>query len=189
MAKPKYNQRFWVDIEVAGVQAAIALVAGSISPVQLGMFLHGFVWPHFRDRIVDRFAYEGDSASGPWPPLSPATIEIKESLGYYDQADYANIRTGAMFEYVKNSKTVAPNGLGAVLRFPEEPNDPIMRRKLRVAQAGDPGPNWLNPAMGETPPRPVIAMDGTDLVEVIARLQRWIVLYVGTKGTVSVPVP
>lgn len=179
------DSQFEVTVHEEQVLAIFAAVEHSIQPSQLWEFMEDTAWPFMEKKLVDRFAYEGDSASGTWPSLSPATVNIKEKLDA-EMPDAPNVRTGELMEYITTSHLSSPTSDGAVMVFPDVPSDPIMRRKIEVAQFGDPGPNWLNPAMRPTPARPVIAVDESDMVLMLKALSVHIVSAASMRGTNSV---
>jgi hypothetical protein len=173
---------FILFVDDSAVQGLFARLEASIMPTSLFEFMEAAAWPMFSDRIMDRFAYEGDSASGTWPDLSPATVAIKEKLGV-DFPDAPNVRTGEMLEFLTHSHHTMPTEGGVEMVFPVDTGDAIMTRKIQVAQGGDPGPNWLNEAMAPTPARPVIAIDEVDMASLLKALSIHVITAVMSGGT------
>lgn len=174
VAKSRSSGKFVVEIDASEVINLLDNVEASVSPPGLMSFLEDRAWPYMQQRVMDRFAYSGDSASGDWPALSEATIYIKKSEDA-EFPDMANVRTGAMLEFLTSSHQVDPEPGGSSLMFPANLSDPLMKRKVQVAQMGDPGPNILNPGMRATPPRPVLALDTSDVVAMLLALSTHVV--------------
>lgn len=124
------------------------------------------------DRAAERFAGEGDDASGNWPSLTGTTERIRASLGYGPDGPI-NIRTSEMFDAVVYSDLLVPVPGGVTVTKP----DPALitgtlQEKLVTAQIGRTG-NILFPG-ASTPPRPVVALGARDMVEIMGKLQLYI---------------
>jgi hypothetical protein len=171
---PRTNAWYSIEVDITHPQRIIDAVNDSVSPQVLAVFLSEVVHPAFAADIFDRFAKRGDTRSGSWPWLSPATQDIRTRLGY--NADRpVNVRTGELFTFVHSSKDVRAEPGGAALEFPGEPGNDALRQKLEHAQQGtssNPIPNF-----GPTPPRPVLAVDEMDLASVLEMLQKHVVRY------------
>lgn len=142
-----------VKVDAKGVINVVDTLEDRLSDTRLMWFLDKVVSPYLSDVIVDRFAYEGDAASGPWPPLAVYTERLKRWLGA--PSDAPNERSGDMMAHLAYDHAVEPWALGALLRIPDR-SDAAMEKKLRTAQEGEPAGS--NPFGGDTPPRPVLAM-------------------------------
>lgn len=177
-----------ISVEVTGTGEVFALLDRleiSLTSSSLRYFLEKSVWPVYLREIEERFVSHGDSTVGRWRPLRAATLDIKERLGV-PYPSYQNIRTGELLDFVtrgQRSHISLPTEGGAELTFPREPDDPVTLRKFLVAQMGSQERNWLNPAMGPTPPRPVIGINpNTDMVRLIKLLSVHVVEYMTGAG-------
>lgn len=140
---------------------------------RLEEYLSGPAHDHLEEEIVQRFAYEGDSRSGNWPPLAEATMDLRQRMGF--SADEINIRTGEMFQtLVEEYDVFATGASSAEMILPgSAADDGAVAEKIKTAQQGrtsNPMPNF-----GPTPPRPVLAVDTSDMQELLERLSRWII--------------
>lgn len=161
--KPTAFIDFHIVGDERGVQLMLDRIDSALSPVGLAQFLYGGVQPWLEQRAAERFASEGDDASGKWLPLAPATVEIRESQGF-EGSHPINKRTGELEQYITQSQvdvTAAP-GVGT-LRFPGR-NAPskAVAEKLSTAQRGRTYPR--------TPARPVLALNEKDLSVVMTQL-------------------
>ena len=89
----------------------------------------------------------------------------------YGPAHPINHRTGELEAYITGSPhllEVTP--YGASLTMPGTEPTGELKRKVRVAQAGDPG----SATNGLTPPRPVIGVNEKDLLFVLTSMQSFI---------------
>jgi hypothetical protein len=140
-------------VDAKGPIKMVDTVADRLSTTRLMWFLEKYVSPYMGDIIVDRFAMEGDAASGPWPPLALYTERLKRALGA--PSDAPNERSGDMIAHLAYDHAVEAFPLGALLRIPDR-SDPTMEKKIRTAQEGEPAGS--NPFGGDTPARPVLAL-------------------------------
>jgi hypothetical protein len=157
----------FLDLELVGdaveVERMLVYLDSIFSGPGVVAFLAGNVGPYLRDRARDRFFQEGDSASGAWAPLSPASQEVRSRLQV--GADHPiNRRTGELEEYITQSQwTVSMNALGATLSYPDEPPKTLsLKEKMRRAQEGSDHP--------PTVARPVLGVDEVDLAYVVSIL-------------------
>lgn len=162
-----------VDIVVddKDVQRLLQSFERAVSTLSLEYLLSNGIADALRWRAQNRFTTEGDSASGKWAALRPATEEIREFLGY-SRAHPINKRSGALRQFVGQSK-------GAVLAMPDGaammwPNLAAgdLEDKLRVAQQGSrrgANPGWPS---ARTPRRPVVALDQADVALVLGAVGR-----------------
>lgn len=134
----------------------------ALSPVGLATFLHGPVESHLRRRAKERFASEGDDASGKWAPLQQSTIEFRESGGFGPRP--INRRTGELEAYITQSDadiTSVP-GLSTLVYPKDQPGTSGLRQKVQTAQGGRSEPR--------TVARPVLALSENDLAAVMVQL-------------------
>lgn len=138
------------------------------SPEALTIFMQASIGPYLRQRARNRFANEGDDASGPWAPLADTTRVFRESMGYAPDHPI-NVRTHALEQYITGAQVgVSPTSTeGAILTFPENPPTGETERKLKTAQYGKYAP--------KTVPRPVIAVNEVDVAFATTALQDYIV--------------
>ena len=136
-----------------------------IDGAALAGFMQGFAAPLLQDRARARFANEGDDASGKWKPLAESTIARKEKAGYVPIK--INERTGKMREWVENAVgRITAVKYAAVIEWPGTPANRTTGKKLKVAQVGLKDPfTWA---------RPVVAIDGDDLLTILVAMENWI---------------
>jgi hypothetical protein len=136
------------------------------TPDTLATFLGAEVGPYLKKRAEARFAQEGDSASGKWVPLKDATVQIRLSQNIGGEHPI-NRRTGELENWVVGSGWNAyPTGLGATLQYPGKAPTGELLEKVTTAQKGKTYPS--------TVPRPVLAVDDTDALQVTAILGAFI---------------
>lgn len=130
----------------------------------LAMFLGGTVGPYLRERTQNRFANEGDDVTGPWAPLHPATVAIREASFYNIGGEHPiNRRSGELEDWVTQGNYFPyPTGVGASMQYPSKEPSGELRDKLETAQKGRKNPN--------TVPRPVLGVNEKDLLFVMAAL-------------------
>jgi hypothetical protein len=150
------------SIEVNTLQTMVLLdaVDKAVSPESFFAFLDGEAVDFLNERLINRFAVEGDSASGDWPALSEATQSIRESMGFPGFGPI-NERTGDMLQWIYENHEVGYSGLGAELVYPGPAGNTAIEEKIRTAQMGKATNPF--PGAGPTPPRPVLAVDEYDL--------------------------
>lgn len=147
------------DEEVIGSITKLELLVGSDG---LALFLGTVVGPYLQERAQARFQNEGDDVTGPWLPLSPATVSIREATGHPGEHPI-NRRTGELEEWVTQGDTFAyPVGAGATLKYPGRDASGTLKSKVETAQRGKKSPL--------TPPRPVLGVNETDLLFITAAL-------------------
>lgn len=165
--------RAQIVIDDQEVNRMIDSVWDAVSGQSLVRFLRGPVHDHFEEEIVQRFAHQGDAKSGHWPDLSEATVGIRGS-------DWpVNIRTEEMFQTLTEESDYEMGEFFAQMDLPG-PVDEVTEQKLITAAEGrttNPIPNF-----GPTPARPVLAADESDMMEILARLNRWIIWHVASGG-------
>jgi len=166
---------FTVELHQDEVWRALFRLDTATSAPGLAVYMHDFVSPYFEDQIVDRFAYEGDAASGPWLPLEASTIRIRRALGYSD--DEINDRTGELLDHVAFGRRYQPIGGDTfIMDIPGiGGTDFMLNRKLITAQRGRvQGSTEMLPG-AYTPPRPVLALDSGDVMAVLRLAQMFVV--------------
>ena len=161
-----------VDVDTIDVQNMLHLAMMAVDTPSMMTFMNTKVDDYLGNRAADRFAVEGDDASGNWAPLTETTRRIKEALGA--PADEINIRTGDLAAWVIETSDVESNGLGVTLTKPSQEifSDPVATTKLQHAQQGTDS-NPLFPG-AVTPPRPVVALAERDMATIVQMLQAWI---------------
>lgn len=139
-----------------------------IGGAALADFMAKEVYPYLRERALSRFGTGGDDASGKWPPLHEATQNFRAYEGY-GATGPINVRTGELENYIRGvspALVVSPDSVTMI--YPGNlPDDPILSRKYRTAQAG-------SNQKPRTAPRPVIAMNSADWTFIYTALERHI---------------
>lgn len=128
-----------------------------------------------QQRGQDRFAAEGDDASGDWEPLKPATRKIRHDSGY-PPSHPINVRSGDLRDFLLGDDgAITPLGAdGARLTWPGTAPSGLTKEKLRVAQRGDKfGNNNLFPQTF-TPARPVLALSELDTEALLLSYAEWL---------------
>lgn len=146
--------------EVAGMLDALAV---GLSAPSLELFLREDVSRYFEEDISGRFEAEGDAKSGEWAPLSEATIEIRNALGFGEGP--INVRTGELKEHVTEDREFFAGVEWTEMQIPGQTQDAVIAQKLSTAQRGS-NSNPI-PQFGPTPARPVLAADEADLMKVM----------------------
>lgn len=167
-----------VAVETFEVDSLLRAVMGAVSQTGLQPFGEQ-VADYLEDRAATRFASEGDDASGNWPALTGTTERIRADLGYGPDGPI-NIRTSEMFSAVVYSADVTATLGGVTVTKP----DPSLIRgpleeKLITAQQGRSDNILFDGA--STPPRPVVALGDRDMVEIMAKLQLYIMASTATR--------
>lgn len=164
-----------ITVQDGEVNALMRAADAATTPASFAKFHYAFTSPYMRSKARDRFRSQGDEASGRWAPLRDATEEIRENAGF-PGASPINKRTGGLEAYIigrPGEVTVTP--VDSALFFPARPTSRAEVEKLKTAQQGKPGGTPLfggAQGMGApTPPRPVAAMDATDLIHTMSALQ------------------
>lgn len=169
MAVARYKAT--VEVNTVQVDHLLNAVMRAVSPVGLEPFAED-VADYLSERVVERFAYEGDAASGNWPALSEATQGIRAKMGYGPDGPI-NIRTETLFEWAAYSADIESIPGGVMVEIPDTKRmDATTLQKLKVAQMGT-NDNAMIPG-AVTPPRPVVALDERDMVDIMAKLQIYI---------------
>lgn len=128
-----------------------------LSPGSIAGFLKNFVVGYLQQAAADRFAMEGDEASGKWLPLKESTRRIRSEQGF--PAGPINVRTGELREYVVGNQGSIGIDIGATLEWPTNlPEGTDLMYKYRVAQTGT--------MSGKVPARPVVGMSFRDMAAI-----------------------
>lgn len=121
----------------------------------LSFFLTTDVVQILQHSTENRFDSEGADVGG-WQALSPATVDIREMLGF-PGAHPINVRTGYMKDVLTNANGIAmPSAFGAGMNWPEN-----------IGSSNDIVPKVTTAQMGngdKTPARPVISAEPEDLI-------------------------
>lgn len=158
-----------IQVDVAPALRMVEKVQRVLLPTSLEMFLDTQMRTYLVQRIEERFADQGDDVSGPWAPLAPATMMIRMQQGYSPTP--TNIRSGEMFNALKNQRELRPTATGAELSLPGSASrSKSLTDKLRVAQKGGTAPG----AGRDTPPRPVLGLSATDMAAFTTRFETWL---------------
>lgn len=160
-----------IDIQFTGtdmsdVYRMFDLMEFRLNDSALAGFLKTTMEPYLRQRAQQRFASEGDEASGKWSPLSPATENIRSSSGFAP-AHPINHRTGELERYITGASgniQSAPGGIELV--WPGTAPTGELYDKVSTAQSGRPDP--------VTVPRPVLAISATDVNQYMTVLAYYI---------------
>lgn len=144
------------------IDAARVLLSGPSTSA----YLSTVMYDHLQGRTIRRFRNEGDEAvGGPWQPLNDYTVAIRQSQGYGGDGPI-NRRTGKMEAFITGSGPgVRSTAEAASLFFPENLPSGEMKRKIERAQRGSRFP--------ATPPRPVLAVDWSDMVFFLTSFSWW----------------
>ena len=133
--------------------------------IRMAAFLGAEVGPYLQRRAAARFKTEGDSASGKWAPLLPATQNIRATSPGWQvgPAHPINKRTGELEAWVTQGQWAAmSHPEGASLRYPSNAPNGELAEKVQTAQKGKSKPR--------TVARPVLAVDETDVMFITTRL-------------------
>lgn len=152
------------SVHDADVRRAIRNLEFLVGSDGLASFLGLTVGPYLRERTQNRFANEGDDVTGPWQPLHPATVAIREASMYNIGGEHPiNRRSGELEDWVTQGNYFPyPTGFGASMQYPSKEPAGKLREKMETAQRGSKSPN--------TPPRPVLGVNEKDLLFVVTAL-------------------
>lgn len=173
--------RIKAEVQITDPERMMDRLEEAISEAALGIWLQRDVQDYMGESIAQRFGLEGDKASGDWAELSDATVAMREFMGF--SSDEINIRTGDLFRWVTETSKLAAGPGFVELIIPGDSTDPILDEKLKTAQQGratNPIPNF-----GPTPPRPVLATDEDDLMEILVMLSEHITMWMAGIGPVT----
>ncbi len=176
-----YGQKVSIDVNSLSIDNLIFNLFMAVSGPSLADFLIDDAHKHFVDEIYMRFVHKGDDKSGQWAPLHDATIDIRRALGYPNDNEI-NVRTGDLLRFVVESYDILAGPMYAQMDLPGAPPTEALADKLRRAQRGS-DDNILG--YGPTIPRPILALDMTDMATLLGLLEMHIMLRVavGIGGT------
>lgn len=166
--KPRGSSLIQISVDKKSVDHMLRLVEARTSPAGVAVWLDQFADPIVRKRAEERFQSEGDDVVGAWLPLKPFTQALRASQGY-GAAHPINRRTGELEDYVTHARgDVTMTAIGATLTSPDPSSvTPRLHDKIETAQLGSPFPN--------TPARPVMGLNGNDLVLQLLSLSKFVV--------------
>ncbi len=166
---------FDVTFDTSSVDRMLDQLALAISPPSLMTWLQSDVSDKFSDDVSNRFVTEGDAKSGFWKELADPTNDIRIALGFAPESPI-NERTGELKHFVQTGREYLMGPGSATMKIPGDPPDPITAQKLATAQQG----TLKNPIdqFGATDARPVLAVDETDLAQIMGMLAQHIFIFV-----------
>lgn len=154
---------FAVSVHDKGVQQSLMNLIMLLSPAGATVFLSSTIAPYLAKRGKERFQAEGDDVTGPWAPLKPATVMMRQQAGYGGEGPI-NRRTGELEAWiVQDSGFSYPTGFGASMRFPGRKPQGELKKKVETAQSGRTSPH--------TVPRPVVGVNENDLLFLMAAME------------------
>jgi hypothetical protein len=159
-----------ITVDSTDVEAMFHKLESRLSPGALRIFLNARAHRDLAQRAQQRFANEGDDASGPWADLAFMTGRIRAWQGFLPFHPI-NVRTGALRSFVINSYTVKETVGGATLTMPGEASGTLLAKFTQAQLGGGGGPRVsARPTRDEgthgpnrpAPPRPVVALSVVD---------------------------
>ena len=147
-----------LELELEKLQA-------SISPMALTLFQESVVVPYIKERAIQRFVSEGDSATGKWAPLKESTQKVRKYYGY-GESHPINKRTGQLENFITGISPGVVAGAGTVLTFPGPISSSALEQKFLTAQQGR-----IQPL---TVPRPVLGWMEGDVIFLASSLESFI---------------
>lgn len=149
-----------IDIDANHFDSYLDERIAKLSDMEMTLLTNGAMVQFLSERVSKRFESSGDAASGPWAPVSQATLDMRISnMGTEPLIDTGTLRSWA--ENPPGTAGVAAAGIVA-LDYPTiPPGDSITNYKYLMAQFGI-NNTFGRPGMA-TPARPIFAVDGTDL--------------------------
>lgn len=150
-----------IYVGAESAEDAITSLVYSTSPPALAYFMHTRALNWLQRRARDRFATEGDDASGGWQLLTDATVNIREAKGFVPIR--INRRTSELHNWVVNAEgAVVTSPSLTQLTWPGPAGGGELEEKMRTAQQGKSDPR--------TPARPVVAVNEVDLMSILTLL-------------------
>lgn len=154
-----------IVVDVKDVNAAIDIIDDRLQN-QLGHWMRDDLHDLLEKRASERFASEGDDASGAWAPLKPATWVQRVRKGF-SPAHPINVRTHDLQNFILGSSgSVVGAGTWNYI-WPGDPPSGELMDKMQTAQRGRARPN--------TVPRPVVALGAGDYGKIVDSLSAFIV--------------
>ena len=142
-----------VEVDALDVKAKMQRLDIALSDQSLESFLRNNARDYIWARVESRFNQEGDDVTGPWQPLSQATVAMRRALGYPGPGPI-NFRTGDMFTFLEGAPGVTTGSGTVEWEFPGPGMSQDIFDKLQTAQKGKNNPR--------TVPRPVLGMNHVD---------------------------
>lgn len=184
---------FTDDVSIFAVddsQVREVLYRLDVATMVIGMrwWANATVDPWLQERAGQRFAEEGDGASGKWKPLTQFTQEWRDMQGYPPDHPI-NYRSGAFATWLANEADGTFMEVGnheGVYYWPgvHLPYDDFLAAKLHTANIGRvTGENKLFPNTS-TPARPAVKIDSTDVLALLTSYHDFIEDFVSEKAGV-----
>lgn len=155
-----------IDVSVDGREADLLMraIESTLMGSTLMDYLQDFMAPYMRRRAAERFAAEGDEASGTWQPLKDATVEIREKAGFPGEHPI-NKRTGELEAFMtRGNIDYTIQGNAASMFFPGRTSGELAE-KVKTAQRGKEKP--------ATVARPVAAVSAVDMAYFMNNFSFW----------------
>jgi hypothetical protein len=162
-----------IDIQVD--KKEVDLLLGAIESTLLGQnlfqYLRDYMMPYMRQRTAQRFASEGDDASGKWAPLMEVTNDIREALGF-PREHPINRRSGALENFLERGNIeFQMQADSAAMFYPGRPASSLLTEKLMTAQGGS----------RRAVARPVVALSQADMSYFVSNFSFWFAREVQSK--------
>lgn len=158
------NIRVTFVTDIKSVEVLFKSMQYSLSPVGLATFMSQVVDPYLRRRAHERFASEGDDATGRWIPLKSSTVAIRTELGF-PGAHPINRRTGQLERFItERPGRIGQAGAFTTLTLPDSVPSGELGKKFVAAQTG------RVPGRKEHAARPVLKLSERDMISVVTDL-------------------
>lgn len=161
MARVNAPNQAWIDIDVEPgmVYAKMTQAEQVVSGVGMRGFF-ALAHAHLMSRARDRFAGEGDYASGRWARLAESTVAHRIAQGY-PGSNPINVRSGELKNFILGDQPkVLISPVASEMVTPGTTPAGDLLTKFEVAQKGS----------GKTPARPVLATDGRDVAAILSTM-------------------
>lgn len=155
-----------IHVNADEVMQVIDRINQKLSGAGLSEYMVSVVAPFFKQRAANRFAAEGDSASGQWAALKWPTQVTRVLMGYFPDHPI-NVRSGNLRDWMvaNDGEITKISAASAQLTWPGDVGGEL-EAKFTTAQAGKGDP--------PTVARPVAAADDADLMWILSGLQHWV---------------
>lgn len=154
-----------IRVDAKEVNRVIDLIDNRLQN-DLGHWMRDDLHDFLEKRASERFANEGDDASGAWAPLKPATWVQRARKGFAP-AHPINVRTHDLQRFILGSAgSVVGAGTWNYI-WPDDPPSGELMDKMQTAQTGRARPS--------TVPRPVVALGAGDYSNIVESLAAFIV--------------
>ncbi|AMS03413.1 hypothetical protein SEA_BENCZKOWSKI14_20 [Gordonia phage Benczkowski14] len=160
-------------VETKRVQLRIRAIEQRINASGMAAFFMSVGTNYLQGRASERFAAQGDDASGKWQPLSPHTVRDKVQAGLDPRI---NIRTGAMKSYIEDAPgyIIGGGARGTSFGWPRASPSKDIQDRIRLAQFGSASLGLDRGDARDVPARPVIAADASDMMTLAKLLDSYI---------------